>query len=461
MRLPVRGLYEALSQVQWLANDPGDPGPVVTGVSTDSRRVDPGQLYVALRGERFDGHDFVAQARQRGAAAVLVEHWSPACGEPALVVPDTRRGLGELARVWRSRFRIPLIAVAGSNGKTTVKEMIAAILAAHWGERGYLATRGNLNNDIGLPLTLSELAPGHQAAVVEIGMNQPGEMAWLASVAQANIGLVNNAQREHQEFLGSVEASARENAAVLSALPQAGVAVFPGDDPFASLWRNLAGARRRIEFGLGQGFEVSADPEAQPEGFELRAGGARLEVKLAIAGRHNVRNALAAAACCQAAGVPMAAIGRGLAAFRPVPGRLVRLVGLTGATLIDDSYNANPDSVRAAIEVLAACPVPRLFVLGDMAEVGIEGPAYHAEVGDYARQCGVQALYGFGPLSRLACESFGPGAEHFQDLQGLCKRVAEHLQPGTTVLVKGSRSMAMERVVEALASRSASERGES
>ncbi|HYF59311.1 MAG TPA: UDP-N-acetylmuramoyl-tripeptide--D-alanyl-D-alanine ligase [Burkholderiaceae bacterium] len=455
-------LREALA---WLsagrieADDPRADATVVGGVSTDTRSVRPGELFVAIRGELHDAHDYVGRAIDAGAAAVLVERPVPDRRVPALVVPDCRRALGEIAAGWRRRFAPPVIAVTGSNGKTTTKEMIAAILAAHVGEDARLATRGNLNGDIGVPLTVLRMHAGHRAAVVELGMNHPGEIAWLASIAQATVALVLNAQREHQEFLRTVEATARENGASLAALPADGVAVFPGDDAHAPIWRELAGARARIEFGTAPGCAVSAAPDARPEGFEMRVDGAAIEVALAIDGAHSVRNALAAAACCSAIGVPPAAIAAGLAAFRPASGRLRRLVARTGAALIDDSYNANPDSVRAAIDVLAAQPAPRVLVLGDMGEVGEQGPRFHAEVGGYAKARGVQTLLAFGAASVGTAAAFGEGAEHFGTIEAVCDRAAALAAPGATVLVKGSRSMRMERVVQALAGSAASQGG--
>jgi UDP-N-acetylmuramoyl-tripeptide--D-alanyl-D-alanine ligase len=449
--LELREVFGFLSQARWIAADTGDGVPPITGLTTDSRRARPGELYVAIRGERFDGHDFIGQARQGGASAVLAERWVDGCAAPAFLVPDTRRALGEIAAGWRRRFALPLVAVTGSNGKTTVKEMVAAILAAHVGEPARLATQGNLNNDIGVPLTLLRLTSAHRAGVVELGMNRPGEIAWLAWVAAANVALVNNAQREHQEFMSTVEATARENGTALAALPSDGTAIFPGDDPHAPIWRELAGARRRIEFGLGPAFAVAADADARPDGFTIRLPDERIEVALAIDGRHNVRNALAAAACCHAAGVSADTIARGLADFRPVQGRLRRIVATGGARLIDDSYNANPDSVRAAIDVLCDQPGERLLVLGDMGEVGEQGPAFHREVGAYARERGIGRLLAFGAQSALAVEAFGDGGEHFERIEDVSARATALASEGVSVLVKGSRSMRMERVVAALA----------
>jgi UDP-N-acetylmuramoyl-tripeptide--D-alanyl-D-alanine ligase len=449
--LELRQAFGWLSEGRLVAADPGDPPLALTGVCTDTRAVRPGELFVALRGDRFDAHDFVGQALAAGAAALMVERWTPACRAPALWVGDSRRGLGEIAAGWRRRFELPVIAVTGSNGKTTVKEMIGSVLAAHVGEAARLATRGNLNNDVGVPLTVLRLDASHRAAVIELGMNRPGEIAWLARIARASVALVNNAQREHQEFLGTVEAAARENGEALAALPADGVAVYPGDDPHAPIWRALAAGRRTLTFGTDASCAVRAAPGSRPDGFEMTIEGAPLEVSLAIDGAHNVRNALAAAACCHAIGVPGATIAAGLATFRPASGRLRRATATSGATVIDDSYNANPDSVRAAIDVLARYDAPRVLVLGDMAEVGEQGPAFHAEVGAYAKSRGIERLLAFGPASAATAAAFGEGAEHLATIEDACWRATKLASPTATVLVKGSRSMRMERVVRALA----------
>ncbi len=457
--LELRRAFEWLSAGRLVAADPGEPPLRLTGVSTDTRAVRPGELFVALKGDRYDAHDFLGQALEAGAAALMVERWTPGCRAPALWVDDTRRGLGEIAAGWRRRFELPVIAVTGSNGKTTVKEMIASVLAAHVGEAARLATRGNLNNDVGVPLTVLRLDASHRAAVIELGMNRPGEIARLARIAQAGVALVNNAQREHQEFLGSVEATARENGEAIAALPVGGVAVYPGDDPHAPIWRGLAGTRRSLTFGTDASCAVRAAACSLPDGFEMTIEGEPLAVRLAIDGAHNVRNALAAAACCHAIGVPGATIAAGLATFRPAAGRLRRLTATTGAAVIDDSYNANPDSVRAAIDTLARYAAPRVLVLGDMAEVGDQGPAFHAEVGAYAKACGLERLLAFGPASAATVAAFGDGAEHLPTIEDVCWRATKLASPQATVLVKGSRSSRMERVVQALAGAAAGDGG--
>jgi UDP-N-acetylmuramoyl-tripeptide--D-alanyl-D-alanine ligase len=421
------------------------------GVSTDSRSVAPGALFVALRGETFDAHDFLDQVAARKVAAVVVEQLPDNFPLPALVVPDTLAALGRIGNAWRSRFAIPVIGVTGSNGKTTVKEMIASILAASVGEDARLATQGNLNNEIGVPLTVMRLTDAHRAAVVELGMNHPGEIARLAAIAAPTVALVNNAQREHQEFMHTVEAVARENGSVLAALPPEGVAVFPGDDEYTALWRGLAGDRAVLTFGLSEACDVRATytPSSFGSALQVSAPQGQFAIRLAAAGEHNVRNALAACACALAAGIPQDAIVRGLEAFAPVSGRLQRKQAVNGATVIDDSYNANPDSVRAAIDVLAQAAAPRILVLGDMGEVGTQGPEFHEEIGAYAASRGIETVLVTGALAR---HMTGAGAQHFEQFDDLLAALDKQLgsKSDATVLVKGSRFMKMERVVQHL-----------
>jgi UDP-N-acetylmuramoyl-tripeptide--D-alanyl-D-alanine ligase len=419
-----------------------------SGVSTDTRSVARGELFVAIRGERFDGHDFLATAQGRGAAGALVdEKYSGEATLPLLVADDTRKGLGRLGRHWRLRFAPALAAITGSNGKTTTKEMLAAILRCHAGDAGALATRGNLNTDIGVPLTLLALRASHRYCAIELGMNHPGEIAMLAGIAQPTLALVNNAQREHQEFMHSVEAVAEENASVFESLPANGVAVLPAEDAMADIFRRKAGRRRRVEFGVATGDVTGRYRlEALQSEITITTPTGAANATLAIPGMHNVRNALAAAACAHAAGIPDAAIGEGLSAFRPYTGRLQVKRTAAGATLIDDSYNANPDSVRAAIDVLAQCPAPTALVLGDMGEVGTQGPAFHAEVGRYAKEKGVGILLALGAASADAARAFGAGGMHFDDVEKLVAKA----QGASSILVKGSRFMKMERVVAKL-----------
>ena len=446
------------SLAQLVAAIPGarmTAGANFASVSTDSRSAGAGALFVALRGETFDAHDFLEQVAASGAAAVVAERLPDGWTLPALVVPDTLVALGRIANHWRAQYAIPVIGVTGSNGKTTVKEMIAAILAAGLSEDARLATRGNLNNEIGVPLTLMRLTGAHKAAVIELGMNHPGEIARLTAIAAPTIALVNNAQREHQEFMHTVEAVARENGAVLAGLPGDGIAVFPGDDDYTALWQGMAAGSRVVTFGLDAASNVRCAHRAADFGSELdvtvQTGGApahTFTVRLAAAGLHNVRNALAAIACTVAAGIDPDAVARGLAAFEPVSGRLQRKRAACGATVIDDTYNANPDSVRAAIDVLAQAGAPRILVLGDMGEVGTQGREFHEEIGAYATARGIDTVLVTGELTRHMAGA-GAGARHYTQFDELLAALDSQLGSASdaTVLVKGSRFMKMERVV--------------
>jgi len=430
----------------------GDPHVPIARVHSDTRTLEPGDLFVALKGERFDAHDFLAEAKARGAVAALAERGLVAAGLEGLEVGDSLAGLATLAANWRRRLRLPVVVVAGSNGKTTVTQMIGAVLDAWLGDAA-LVTRGNFNNHIGVPLTLLRLRSSHRAAVLELGMNHAGEIAVLARMAAPSVALVNNAQREHQEFMASVEAVARENGAAIEALGDGGTAVFPADDAHAAVWRALAHGRRVSTFASDRSGDVSGRADWHDDrwtvALETPIGAATLE--LHAAGLHNVRNALAATAAALAAGAPLDAVVRGLQAFRPVAGRS-QLTSFQRSgrriALVDDTYNANPDSVRAAIDVLATMAAPRWLVLGDMGEVGRQGVAFHAEVGAYAKTRGIDSLWTAGALSTHAAAAFG-AARHFDDVASLVAALGE-APACASVLVKGSRFMRMEQVVAAL-----------
>ncbi|MGB4360169.1 MAG: Mur ligase family protein [Rhodoferax sp.] len=484
----------SLQQVAaWLAPAPWqtdglDPAQVVIlRVHTDTRTLAPGDLFVALYGERFDGNDFLQEARAKGAVAAICQGDGALeklrlAGLPGVLVPDARLALAQLATHWRKQFSLPLIAVTGSNGKTTVTQMIASILRAQAPE-ACLATQGNLNNDIGVPLTVLGLRAHHRLAVVELGMNHPGEIAALAAIAQPTVALVNNAQREHLEFMQTVEAVAQENGAVIDALPPDGSAVFPVDDAFSALWALKAGSRACLCFGQSPVIASEARQSMTSEGMDRHAlrprddgalsaavhatqavwSGAAWQVSvmtprgalhyaLHIAGAHNVKNSLAAVACVLAAGVPLAAISAGLEAFEPVRGRSRALLvqhGGRAITLVDDSYNANPDSVRAAVEVLAALPGPRLLVLGDMGEVGDQGPQFHAEALQLALAMHIEKIIVTGSACAQAAKPFAAIEVH-ADMAAVQAAVLAALPTVASVLVKGSRFMKMERVVEAI-----------
>jgi len=436
----------------------GDGTVAISRVHTDTRSLQGGDLFVALRGENFDANTLLAQAKASGAVAALCHAGASGgfakTGLPCIEVDDTLAALGALATGWRTQFKLPLIAVTGSNGKTTVTQMIASILRAAEPD-ATLATQGNYNNEIGVPLTLLRLRASHRLAVVELGMNHPGEIARLAAMARPTVALVNNAQREHMEFMATVEAVAQENGAVISTLPADGVAVFPADDEHAQVWHGLAGARAVRSFAMAGAADLTADEPAWAAGaWQVRAHtpAGDLAYALHIAGRHNVKNSLAAIGCALAAGVPLEAAGRGLAAFEPVKGRsraLLLAIAGRALTLVDDSYNANPDSVLAAIEVLTGLPGPRLLVLGDMGEVGDQGPQFHVEVGARAAEAGVEHVLTLGDLSAHTARAFGPAGQHFgQDVDALNAAVAALLPTVSSVLVKGSKFMKMPRVVD-------------
>jgi UDP-N-acetylmuramoyl-tripeptide--D-alanyl-D-alanine ligase len=433
-------------------------GPAATfmRVTTDSRAIAPGDLFVALKGERFDGHDYVAEALSAGAAAALVaKARADSLSGSLIAVADPQAALATLAREWRRRFDIPVVVVVGSNGKTTTKEMLASIFREAVGAEHTHVTAGNFNNAIGLPLTLLGLRDQHRLAVVEIGMNHRGETAELAAVAQPTIVIVTNAQREHQEFMQSVADVADEHADAIAALPATGTAVVNGDDEYADVWRDAARSAGAAvsQFALVRRGDVTGRYAPRVDGGDLELGTPQGDttIALGVPGRHMAANALAAAAGALAAGVPLAAVARGLAAFRAIRGRLAVRDLPSGARVIDDTYNANPDSVRAAIDVLRAAPGVRRLALGDMGEVGTQGVAFHREVGSYARAAGVTRLYAVGDAMKEAVAAFGDGALHFTDAEALAARLRSDVRRGDTVLVKGSRFMRMERVVEALA----------
>lgn len=448
-------MKSSLGQVQpWLSNASIIGDVDFNGISTDSRNVAQGSLFIALRGERFDAHDFLSEVAAKGVAAIMAEYLPEGLSVPTLIVPDTRVALGELARGWRQQFSAPVIGVTGSNGKTTVKEMIASILAAAYGNDHFLATRGNLNNEIGVPLTVFRLDTSCKSAVIEMGMNHPGEIATLTAIALPTVGLVNNAQREHQEFMESVEAVAKENGSVILGLSAQGTAVFPADDTYTQLWHSYATKAdcKTMTFGLSSEADVYGTFEANDFGSDIAVftNGSSFRISLQAAGAHNVRNALAAMACTLAIGIPQEAIIRGLESFVPVTGRLQRKAAVSGALVIDDTYNANPDSVRAAIDVLSHASTPRVLVLGDMGEVGNEGPRFHEEIGAYAREHEIEHVLTLGMLARDTSKAFGPAARHFDNIESLNQAVNTLATPGTTMLVKGSRFMKMERVVQHL-----------
>ena len=426
-----------------------------TDVVSDSRTLEPRQLFVALRGPNFNGNEFVAAALALGAAGALVEALQ-SVGLPQIVVPDTQAALTRAARAWRAGFAGPLVGVAGSNGKTTVKEMTASILRQ---AGACLATRGNLNNHIGVPLTLLRLAAEHRFAVVEMGANRPGEVAALAELARPSVGLITNAGAEHLEGFGSLVGVARAEGELVAALAPPATAVINADDEFADLWRGLTRARV-VTFGMHRRADFSASEVRTSLGaqgfrthFRLSAPGGSAAIELTVGGAHNVANALAAAAAAATAGATLGQIAGGLAAVRAVAGRLQFKPAAGGAWLIDDSYNANPSSMRAAIEVLGGLAGRKWLVLGDMAELGAFAARAHADLGEFARAAGIERLYATGALMQQAVAGFGAGAQWFANVTALTAALVPELRAGgadVRVLIKGSRCNRLERVADAL-----------
>lgn len=421
-----------------------------SGISIDSRNIQLGNIFLAIKGERFDGHDFLEKAIESGAVGVVAEKTQKNFNHPTLIVPNTKIALQEMAKAMRNKFQIPIIGVTGSNGKTTVKEMISSVLEVAFGSKGSLSTQGNLNNEIGVPLTIFRLNKNHKSAVIEMGMNHPGEITILSKIAQPTIGLVNNAQREHQEFMHTVESVAIENGSVIDGLPTHGIAVFPGDSEYASLWRGLAGNRKTLTFGFSEKCNIRAKQNDDNSDIEVFYNDINFKLRLNTFGVHNILNALACVACCIAANVPIEKIKEGLEMFQPVKGRLQKKKTSLGVEIIDDTYNANPDSVIAAINVLSVKKSKKVLVLGDMGEVGAKGPEYHKEIADYALQQKIDEVFVIGDLAKFM--TVNNKVKHFEEIDSLILAVKKSISivEGVTVLVKGSRFMKMERVVEAL-----------
>ncbi len=416
-----------------------------TGVSSDTRKIQAGDLFVALQGPHYDAHEFLTQARELGAVGAVTS--KPVDDRlPQIETRDTRLALGELAAHWRTQFSVPLIAITGSNGKTSVKNMVAAIMA----ERGPgLVTQGNLNNDIGMPLTLLRWRDSDRYAVIEMGMNHPGEIDYLTRIARPTIALINNAAAAHLAGLGTVENVARAKGEIFAGLNDDGVAIINADDEFAPLWRGLVGKRRIISFGLQNPADVTATFTPDRAGYRLQLatpqGG--IAMRLPLLGKHNIANALAASAASLAAGASLEDIRNGLEKLRGVSGRLEIKTGIGGARVLDDTYNANPGSLAAGLEVLREAQGERVLVLGDMGELGTAAIDIHRRVGEMARKVGVDRFYAVGDLSRHAIETFGSGGEHFTTHEALIAALRKHMHDNMTVLVKGSRMMRMERVV--------------
>lgn len=422
------------------------------GCSIDSRTVQQGNLFIALRGARLDGRGFVRSAIENGACAVMTESSDPDDTMPLLVVNDSRKAMAALAGSWRNDFQIPLIAATGSNGKTTVKEMIRSILEQ---DASVLATRGNLNNDIGVPLTLFGLDKQHQYAVIEMGANHPGEIAELSRIARPDVALITQCAPAHLEGFGSVEGVATAKSEIYSGLTTDGCAVVNADDEYADYWRGVASAYTQLSFGITHPADISATdlvfhPETGKTRFTLKTPAGSVSIMLPLAGKHNVLNALAAVACCTALQIPIANMQQGLEEMSHVHGRMQMKIASSGARVFDDTYNANPTSLKAGLQVMSSYPGKLWLVLGDMGELGDYSEDLHRQAGEMAREQGVERLYALGRFSRHAVDGFGQGARYFSQMEELLTSLKPELGAGITVLVKGSRFMAMDRVVNAL-----------
>ncbi len=415
----------------------------VESVATDSRQVKPDQLFIAIEGERFDAHDFVAELSGKAGAALV--HKKIDCDLPQVIVDDTLKALARLAATWRNQFSKPLVGLTGSNGKTTLKEMLAAILSQ---QGKVLATHGNLNNDIGMPLTLLRLRDEHDFAVIEMGANHFKEIEFLTKIARPDVAVVNNAGSAHLEGFGDLQGVAKAKGEIFAGLGKDGVAVINADDDFADYWLDSTKNREVITFGIDRKATINGELSSDG-GLVINKGSEKVKADLKLLGRHNAMNALAATAVATALGVELATIVDGLESLTPVKGRLSPLTGISNSQILDDTYNANPDSTAAALDVLSQ-KNNSVFVLGDMAELGENVIQLHQNIGEKARQSGIDQMYCLGKYSALACEKFGSKGKSFSDIDGLIATLKQEITENMTILIKGSRSMQMERVVEAL-----------
>ena len=421
------------------------------GCSTDSRELNSGELFIAIKGEHFDGHDYLMKAKQRGASAAMVTNSDQQC-LPTLVVQDTRWGLGKLAETWRSAFKIPLIAVTGSNGKTTVKEMLVSILGL---KAPVLATKRNFNNDIGVPLTLFGLGDEHRYAVIEMGANHPDEISWLSNITRPTVALITQCAPAHLEGFGSVEGVARAKAEIFDGLDMGGVAIINADDDFAQFWRDRVSRFRQLSFGLKNQADVTAKSISQStttgtNNFKLSTPAGIIDIAIPLLGLHNIMNAMAATACALALEIDLKLIKQGLEMMQPVKGRLEMKKGLNDSRIIDDTYNANPASLTAAIQAISVFNGRRWLVLGDMGELGAQSENFHTDAGSIARENKFEKIFTTGSLSQLAVQSFGKGGKHFSSMEMMIEYLKKEITADVTLLVKGSRAMQMERVVTAL-----------
>lgn len=425
---------------------------IFSGCSTDSRTIQNGHLFIAIKGEKFDGHDYVSIAENNGASAFILEQELENT-KPVLQVDDTRRAMGLLAQSWRDELSLPLVAITGSNGKTTVKEMVTCILSeiseVH-------ATAGNFNNDIGVPLTLFGLDKKHDYAVIEMGANHPGEIEWLSAIARPNVAVITQCAPSHLEGFGSIEGVAKAKAEIYSGLQSSGTAIINADDPYAKFWMNVCENKEQLTFGISsENANIRAEkikfcPDQATLNFNLIYNQDSIDIELPLLGNHNVMNALAAAACCLSLNVSLKTVKAGLKKMTPVKGRLQIKMCEQGFRIIDDTYNANPTSLSAAIDVLKSYSGSRYLVLGDMGELGETAEQHHINAGKVAKAAGIDGLFSIGELSLNATESYGEGAFHFENFAALEKQLHEVLNADATILIKGSRYMQMEHIVHVL-----------
>ena len=433
---------------------PPEQNVIFTGISHDTRTLLPGNLFIAIKGERRDGHDLIIEAANRGAAAALISHPVSLPLLPCLQVPDTIQALGDIVAFWRQSFSLPVAAVTGSNGKTTVKNMLASIFRAATlpDTEAVLATSGNLNNTIGLPLTLAGLGPEHRYAVVEMGMNQFGEIARLSAIARPTLAVITNAASSHLSGVGgNIAGVAKAKGEIFTGLAANGTAILNADDPYYDYWRQLVGAAANLSFGLEKTADVTATYTGRPA-LECRTPNGILPLEIPLPGRHNVMNALAATAAALAAGISPTAIQQGIATVQSAKGRMEQHFLPNGVRLIDDTYNANPFSLRAAVAILATCPGEKILILGDMRELGPEEVALHTEAGKHIASTHIDRLITYGTLTEHTSRAFGKEAKHFSSHAELLFALRPLLKKGVTVLIKGSRSMEMDKIVTALLS---------
>ncbi|MGY8814507.1 MAG: UDP-N-acetylmuramoyl-tripeptide--D-alanyl-D-alanine ligase [Gammaproteobacteria bacterium] len=422
------------------------------GCSTDTRTIEEGSLFIALKGNHFDGHSFIRSARENGATAAMVENVSDNDNLPLLIIKDTARAMGLLASCWRDEFDIPVFAITGSNGKTTVKEMVASILGLN---ATVLSTSGNMNNHIGVPLTLFKLDNKHKYAVIEMGANHPGEIELLSKLAKPSIALITQCAPAHLEGFGSVDGVARAKAEIFSGLSDNGTAVVNADDNFAKFWKKTASNYKQISFGLKNEADVTAsditfDTTTGYTNFNIHFLEKSITISIRFSGIHNVQNSIAAAACCIAAGISIDDIKKGLECMSPVMGRMQLITKSNDIRIFNDTYNANPASLKAGLQVLSNYSGNRWLILGDMGELGKDAAEHHRLAGELAREYGVQRLFALGEFSNCVVDGFGDGALRFLETGELISIVLRELVNDTTILVKGSRTMGMEKIVDSL-----------